>query len=209
MSDTRRVILETLSQRGMLPIDEIARAARHSVIATRYHLALLVDEGAVVAEKVAHTANVGRPQMLYALADRAHERLPKQYDSLAENLLAEISQTLNEKDTRAILRRAGKRLASTAPTLRRGARLETRLERAVDFLSARGYLARWEKTNRELALNVCNCPYRQVALAHREVCEMDVALIGELLELPMKLSQCIANQDRCCSFIVKPNAIKR
>jgi predicted ArsR family transcriptional regulator len=147
--------------------------------------------------------------MLYALADRAHERLPKQYDSLAENLLAEISQTLNEKDTRAILRRAGKRLASTAPTLRRGARLETRLERAVDFLSARGYLARWEKTNRELALNVCNCPYRQVALAHREVCEMDVALIGELLELPMKLSQSIANQDRCCSFIVKPNAIKR
>lgn len=209
MSDTRRIILETLSQRSMLPIDEIARAARHSVIATRYHLALLVAEGVVVAKKVARTATVGRPQMLYTLADRAHERLPKQYDSLAENLLAEISHTLNEKDTRAILRRAGKRLASTAPTLRRGARLETRLERAVDFLSTRGYLARWEKTNRELALSVYNCPYRQVALAHREVCEMDVALIGALLELPMKLSQCIANQDHCCSFVIRPNAIKR
>jgi predicted ArsR family transcriptional regulator len=201
--------LETLSQRGSLPIDEIARAARHSIIATRYHLTLLVNEGAVVVQNAVHTANVGRPQMLYALADRAHEHLPKQYASLAENLLDEISHTLSEKDKRALLRRAGKRLASSAPALRRGARIETRLERAVDFLSARGYLAHWEKSNSGFTLSVCNCPYRQVALAHREVCELDVALVGELIESPMKMAHCIANQDANCVFDVKPNANKK
>lgn len=203
MSETRRVILETLSQQGALPINEIARAAHHSVIATRYHLALLVGEGAVVVQNSTHTPNVGRPQMLYALADRAHDHLPKQYASLAENLLEEISHTLSEKDKRALLRRAGKRLANSALALRRDARIQARLDRAADFLSARGYLARWEKANSEFTLSVCNCPYRQVALVHREVCELDVAMIGELIASPMKMSHCIADQDDKCVFVVK------
>ena len=207
MSQIRRVILETLGKRGPLPITEIARAARHSVMATRYHLSLLIDEGCVAAKDVAHSTSVGRPQALYTLADRAHEHLPQQYNSLAEQLLEEIAHSLGEKEQRALLRRAGKRLAASAPPVRRGARAETRhaLRRAVDFLSERGYLAQWEKANGEYALHVCNCPYRQVAFTHRQVCDMDVALLGELVAAPMKMSHCLASQDARCTFIVKPS----
>lgn len=205
MSNPRQVILETLNQRGPLPISELARAARHSPLAMRYHLALLIEEALVVADQVDRRANVGRPQMLYALADRAHEHLPKQYNWLAEQLLEEIGDSLGTKEKRALLRRAGKRLAAAAPPLRRGARVETRLERAADFLTERGYMAQWEKTDGAYALRICNCPYRQVALAHREVCDMDVAMIGGLMETPIRMSGCIANQAGKCSFVVKPN----
>ncbi len=209
MSNIRRVILETLNQRSPLSIEEIARAVRRSTMATRYHLSLLVNEALVVADKVDRRANVGRPQMLYALADRAHEHLPKQYNWLAEQLLEAIGDSLGAREKRALLRRAGKRLAVSAPTLRRGARLETRLERTADFLTERGYMARWEKINGEYALHVRNCPYRQVALAHREVCDMDIAMINGLVEMPMKMSCCIANKENKCSFIVKSPSVTR
>lgn len=205
MSNTRRIILETLSQRGPLPIGEIARAVRHSPLATRYHLGLLIDEGLVQADQVDHRANVGRPQALYALADQAHEHLPKQYNWLAMHLLDEIGDSLGKKEKRALLRRVGKQIANIAPVLRKSSRIETRLQHATDFLQEHGYLARWEKIDSEYAVYVCNCPYRQVALEHREVCDMDVALIGELLKMPMKMTTCLANQGSSCSFIVRPN----
>ena len=203
MSNPRQVILETLSQRGALPIHAIARAARHSPLAMRYHLALLVNEGLVTTDTVDHRAKVGRPQALYTLADRAHEHLPKQYSWLAMRLLDEINDSLGEKEKRALLRRVGKKLATLAPALRHDARIEKRLEHTVDFLGERGYLARWEKIDSDYALHVCNCPYRQVALEHREVCEMDTALVGELLKTPLKFASCLANQDSSCCFIVK------
>jgi len=209
MSNIRRIILEMLGQRGPLPIAEIARAARHSPMAMRYHLALLMDEGLVIAKDVERRATVGRPQVLYALADRAHEHLPKQYPWLAEQLLDEISKSLGAKEKRALLRRVGRRLAASAPALRRGARMESRLERAVIFLSERGYMARWEKSDSEFVLHVCNCPYRQVALIHREVCEMDIAMVSGLLDSPMKMTGCIATRDTQCSFVVKPPSATR
>jgi predicted ArsR family transcriptional regulator len=209
MSQIRRAILETLSQRGPLSINEIARLTHRSVMATRYHLGLLLDEGAVVIDTVAHHATVGRPQMVYTLANGAHQQLPKQYDVLALNLLDEVMRMLGEKEERALLRRVGKRLATAAPPLRRAARLETRLGRATDFLNQRGYLTQWQKMNGEYTLSIGNCPYRQVALTHRHVCDMDIALVGALLNVPMKMSLCIAHQDSQCVFVVKPTANKK
>ncbi len=200
MSKARQVILETLSQRAPLPVDALARAARHSVMATRYHLALLMDEGLVVAQDVAHHERVGRPQVLYSLADDAHTHLPKAYDLLAGQLLAELGRTLSDKDQAALLRRAGKRLAATAPAVRRGARIETRLERAADFLTERGYMAQSFKSAGEYALSVCNCPYREIALTHHAICEMDIALVSALMDMPMRMTQCIARQDGRCTF---------
>jgi DeoR family suf operon transcriptional repressor len=129
--------------------------------------------------------------------------LPKQYSWLALQLLDEMGDSLGEKEKRAMLRRVGKQMAALAPALRHGARIETRLTHTADFLGERGYLARWEKLDGEYALHICNCPYRQVALEHREVCDMDMALVGDLLKTPYKFATCLANQDSSCSFIVK------
>ena len=168
---------------------------------------MLIDEGLVAADQVEHRASAGRPQALYALADQAHEQLPKQYHWLALHLLDEIGDSLGKKEKRALLRRVGKQIANTA-TVRKSARVETRMQHATDFLQEHGYLARWEKTDSESTLYVCNCPYRQVALEHREVCDMDVTLVGELLKMPIKMMTCLANQDSSCSFVVRPTDIR-
>ena len=209
MSKIRQTVIETLSQAGPLPVEEIARAARLSTIAMRYHLTLLAREGLVVQQDAAPRGSVGRPQRMYALAATAHERLPKKYNALAAQLLDEMSDTLGAKEVRAMLRRAGRHAAASAPPLRAGAGAQARLNRATKFLSERGYMARWEKSNGDLLLNVCNCPYRQVAQEHREVCEMDRAMIGTLLDSPLKMTRCIAHNDGQCQFVVAKKGEQR
>lgn len=203
MSHPRQIILETLNQRGPLTLAELARAAQRSPLATRYHVDLLVAEGLLRVDGVARRDGVGRPQALYALAENAHAQLPKQYAWFAAQLLEEFTRARGEKETRALLRRLGRRLAeSTLP--RRATRLETRVARAVTFLRTRGYAAQWEKSNDGLVLRVRHCPYRQVAQTWRAACEMDLALIGELTHATLDLTHCIARQDAHCVFILKP-----
>jgi len=202
MSKISQVVIETLSQSGALPVQAIARAVHLSTLAMRYHLGLLARQGLIVQQDVEHHGTVGRPQIVYALADPAREQLPKKYHALAAQLLDEITDSLGAKETRTMLRRAGRRIAASAPPLRPGAGMAARVKRTVKFLSQRGYMARWEKSNGDLWLNVCNCPYRQVAQKHREVCDMDIAMIGALLDTPLKMTRCIAQQDGQCQFVV-------
>jgi predicted ArsR family transcriptional regulator len=209
MSKLRQIVIETLSRSGPQSVSELARAAHHSTMAMRYHLTLLAREGLIVRQEVARRGTVGRPQSLFALADAALEQLPKKYNTLAAQLLDEVGDTLGGKETRALLRRTGRRAAAAAPPLRPGAGAQARMNRAARFLSDRGYLARWEQKQGELWLNVCNCPYRQVAQAHREVCDMDQAMIGELLDAPLKMTRCIAHQDGECRFVISRKSLTR
>jgi predicted ArsR family transcriptional regulator len=207
MSKIRQIVIETLSQDGPQPVPALARAAHLSTMAMRYHLSLLAREGLIVQRAAARRGTVGRPQRLYALADAALERLPKKYSTLAVQILDEVDDTLGSKETRALLRRTGRRAAAAAPPLRPGSGVQARMNRAAKFLSERGYLARWEQTQGELRLNVCNCPYRQVAQAHRQVCDMDHAMIGALLDAPIKMTHCIAHRDGQCRFVISKKSL--
>ena len=202
MSNIRQTVIETLSQTGALPVEALARAARLSPLAMRYHLALMAREGLIVQARAEPRGSVGRPQVIYALAERAHERLPKRYHTLAVQLLDELADSLGTKQARALMRRAGRRAADDAPPRRGQAGIVSRLNRAAAFLSERGYMARWEKSDGDLVLSVRNCPYRQVAQEHREVCDMDVAMIGALLDAPPRMTRCIARHDGQCQFVI-------
>jgi DeoR family transcriptional regulator, suf operon transcriptional repressor len=209
MPTIRQTILETLNQRGPLCIDEIAASTHLSKMAARYHLGLLVREQLVARREVAHRGGVGRPQIVYGLADDAYAHLPQQYELLAEHLMGEIVTALGPKETRTLLRRVGRRVAESAPALRVGSGLGARVQRAGKFLSAHGYMACTGKVDDGLSLAVCNCPFRQVALEHREICEMDLALVGALLDGPIKMTHCIANRDAQCRFVAKKQANER
>ncbi|MCL4393318.1 MAG: hypothetical protein M1482_00585 [Chloroflexi bacterium] len=209
MPDIRQTVIDTLSARGPLPVAALARAAHRSVVAMRYHLALLARQGWIVHYDVERDGGVGRPQVRYALSERAHESLPKGYDALAGRLIEEVTAAYGDREARSILRRAGRAAAESAPPLRAGAGIESRLNRAAGFLSERGYLAHWERSADGLKLSACSCPFRQVALQHREVCDMDVAMVGALLGAPARMTHCIARQDGQCQFLVSPKPAGR
>lgn len=204
MARIRETILETLNARGALPVVEIADAAGLSKTAARYHLRLLEGEGMVARGAVAPGGTVGRPELLYALAEVGHEHLPKRYDLLARQLLDEIAGTLGESNTRALLRRIGRRMATSAPE-RSGGRpdlpgIRTRLHRAARFLDGRGYVTQVTSEDAVFALAVLSCPYRRVAQDHPEVCEIDAALLNALLHLPSADMRHVRDADGACRF---------
>jgi len=202
-SHPRQVILHTLSQRGPLTLDELARAAERSPLALRYHLRVLHTEGLIESHPASPRARVGRPQRVYALTARAHTYLPQQSEWLAAQVLEEVARTYGVRELRAVLSRIGQRLAKTTPLPRGRTRLATRLSRAVDFLCARGYAARWEKKEGDWLVRVGHCPYQCLARQQRAVCQLDLALISTLLQVPLKMTHCLAQHDAECLFVVQ------
>ncbi len=178
----RQAIIEILNARGPLPLGDVARAVHLSNLAARYHLGLLMRDGLVLAQPAGVGGRVGRPRMLYRLAEPARERLPKQYDRLAVTLLDEIVETWGTGVSVQLLRRVGRRVAVEALPLRGGLALTARIARAAKFLSERGYMPSVEGDQ----LRVRNCPFRAVAREHPEVCELDIALVSALLHVPVK-----------------------
>ncbi len=204
MARIRETILETLNARGALPIAEIADSAGLSKMAARYHLRLLEGEGLVAREAVEHRGTVGRPELLYALAEVGRERLPKQYDTLAGQLLDEVAESIGQAKTRSLLQRIGRQMAESAPETRSGrptrSGIQARLNRAARFLAKCGYVAQVTSNRQVFALSVLSCPYRRVALAHPEVCEIDVAMLNALLHLPSADIQHIHRAEGTCRF---------
>jgi predicted ArsR family transcriptional regulator len=80
-----------------------------------------------------------------------------------------------------------------------------RLARVAEFLTARGYLARWENDEDRggFLLHKCNCPYADVAEEHPELCIMDQTLINRLLGEPCTRTQSMADDARCCTYRVQ------
>ena len=84
------------------------------------------------------------------------------------------------------------------------AQFQHRLARVTDFLSERGYLARWESADDEAPdeylLHKHNCPYAGVSSAHQELCLMDQALINELFGQSCERVSSVSNGDTCCTY---------
>lgn len=209
MTYPRQIVLETLAQRGPLTLAELARALECSPLTLRYHLGILVADGLIVPSAVTRRARVGRPATVYALTARAHAYLPHQYDWLALQLLDELARTDGERALRATLRRIGQRLAKAPPLPRAQTRWQTRVVRAVEFLCTRGYAARLDKSNGEWLIRVHHCPYQKVALHQRAVCELDLALIGALVQTALKMTQCLARQDAECVFALHTATLRK
>ncbi len=184
MPCVRPAIVQVLNAHGPLSLDQVARAVNLSNMAARYHLGLLIDEGFVLAQRNHRPGTVGRPHILYGLTGSGRDRLPKQYDALAVELLDEMVAMWGTEESRELLRRTGRHLAAKAPPLRDRAGIAARTRRATEFLSARGYTAAADGN----VLILRNCPYGAVARDHPEVCELDIALISALLLVPVTLT---------------------
>lgn len=208
-SHPRSIILQMLSQRGPLTLEQLARAVQRSPLATRYHLDVLIAQGIVAPSHVAHRARVGRPQTLYALTPRAYAYLPQQYAWLAQQLLEELARAYGERELRAAFQRIGRRLADMASFPYPTTRLHTRVKRTVNFLCARGYAARAEHANDGWMITVHHCPYQHIARATRAVCELDLALLDALVQVPFKMTRCIARQDAACVFVLQTHTTKK
>lgn len=184
MQSTRLRILEILKEHGDATVAELARQLDMAPVSVRHHLDVLQAEQLICAPHVRRRGTVGRPRQVYALTEAANAYFPRNHGMLAGRLLDELKGVLPAADLQALIERLADGLAAEARPLAPDATLKQRVERAVEFLTEKGYLARYELVGDHYVLYTLNCPYQGIAEQHRELCGMDKRLLDRLIGGP-------------------------
>jgi predicted ArsR family transcriptional regulator len=209
VQSVRRRITEILKENHSATVAELADELAMAQVSVRHHLDILVGEDLVELTGVRRRDGAGRPSQVYALTPNALALFPQRNAQLASSVLAELKAVLSQDEVTHILLRVAERTAAEAPQPTENQTVEERLDQVTDFLTQKGYSARWESCDGHYELHACNCPYSGVAEQHPELCMMDHAMILRLLPDAVR-SDCIRLHSHAldganrCSYILKP-----
>lgn len=207
MKTIRQRILSLLEVQRQATSAEISRALGVVAANIRYHLKILEDEGAIQVIATRQPPGPGRPKRVYAVS-----RLVQQhnFDILSATLLDHCLSGLDETQVPRLLQQIAGRLLS-APTSKGGraaagdvstgspapARAMTpRLVAAVQRLNQLQYQARWEANPDAPRIIFAHCPYRQLIDDRPLICQLDAAILQNLLGTPVRQIEKLAADRR-------------
>lgn len=193
-------VLKAIQLRGKASIKDVAAELGVTTSAVRLHLTQLQASGAIRAEKVRE--GVGRPYYVYSATPQAHNLFYKDYGDLARLLLEEVSETQGADALQGVLHRVGDRLADVYRDQIWGQELADRLRSWAELLDQRGVTVEIERTGDGFVLREYGCPYQNVAVESRSVCEMERQVMSRLLDSGVKLTQCVLDGHRECQFAI-------
>ncbi len=193
-------VLKAIQVRGRASIKDVASDLNVTTSAVRLHLTQLQASGAIRAEKVRE--GVGRPYYIYSVTPQAHNLFYKDYGELARLLLEEFTETQGTDALQNVLNRVGDKLAELYRDRVESRELADRLAAWVDLLDQRGVVVEIETTESGFVLREYGCPYQNVAVENRAICEMERQVMARLLESGVKLTQCVLDGHRGCRFAI-------
>jgi predicted ArsR family transcriptional regulator len=200
---TRQQIIDFLETRQIATASEISLAFHITHANTRRHLNNLVSEGLVQVSGKRKDAAKGRPSRQYQLTKAITEHNLDHLSSALLNRLQAVSQPVDWYEQLAEIANVLIDL-SPSPVSKPG--LGNRLQACVNHLNRLHYRSRWEAHTESPRLILGHCPYRQIIDNHPELCQMDTALIEQLIgasvQLNAKLEQ-TPQGGEVCVFLVK------
>ncbi len=206
MHAVRRQIVEILKEASGATVAELAEKLEMAPVSVRHHLDILQGENLISVGRVERKGNVGRPQQVYSLTVQAMALFPNNFASLAAGLVRQLKQVLPAEQVTVAFTAMAADLAKEAhPAQLAELCMEDRLEQIANFLTARGYLARWEDVAGEegvFLLHKHNCPYSGVSGEHRELCQMDQKLVNELTGASCLRVRSMVEDGGCCTYRV-------
>ena len=165
---TRQKILDYLKRNRTVSSRELARTLHMTPANARHHLGILAGDGRVEVVSQRQSGK-GRPEKVYRLAGTL----------LGDNLSALADALLTEAGAKVEMEALGKRIAGEGAVP--GQPLMRRLATAVERLNGMHYQSRWEAGAEGPRIVLGHCPYAAVIGKHPELCQMDAALLANLL----------------------------
>jgi len=135
----------------------------------RHHLRVLVSDGRLELASVRGRDGRGRPEKVYSLPGAA----------LGDNLSALANALLVESDSNVRMEALAERLVGE--TNLTGQPVARRLNLIVEKLNQMNYHARWEAGSAGPRIVLGHCPYAAIIEKHPELCQMDKALLHEMM----------------------------
>ena len=200
----QRLLTLLLENKQGQSADELARALDISRSAVHQHLSVLAGGGYV--EKTAQAPKGGRPGYAWRLSERGVHLFPKHYAMFAELLLGGMKGDLGSEGLGEAMQRMGRLLGEQNLHRVRGRTPAERIEELARIMRELGYQSRTAQGEEgELPLiEARNCIWHDLARRHREVCELDLALMDTLLDADVEHAECMVRGGTACRFRVHP-----
>ncbi len=201
MQVTRQRIIDILRTRGQATVDELATEIGLTSMAVRHHLNVLQADDLITILRTKQHRRPGRPIQVYGLTPKARKLYPQQYLQLTDLLIEEIAATVGPDGVKNIFNGIAERLATEAPLLAADVPTSSRLDALVDYLRQKGFVAEWQIEDGHYTLCHFDCPYRQFAQNHPEVCLLDEKLIAAFVGSAPTRQLSIAHNDDMCKYV--------
>lgn len=195
-SDAR--LLDLLKQQGALSIADLARATAVTATAVRQRLTRLMAQGLI--ERKTTRAGRGRPSHRYSLSEKARRQAGNNYGDLAIMLWEEIRAVKDPEIRRGLFQRLAAAMARFYADRIKGATPAGRMESLKELFSERRVPMEVNSSGSSPVLTVLDCPYPELAEKDRGICAVEKMMFAELLDAPLRLSQCRLEGHSCCQF---------
>ncbi len=181
MQATRTEILDYLTSHPSSSAAEIGRYLEMTPANIRYHLAILEDEGLVQVSDQRSGGYAGRPILLYNMTSKTLG------DNIL-NLLGVMLKTVGEEDEyQPMLERITSFILEDFQS-EPGNRISI-FNQAVVFLNELHYHASWKATPDGPQIELRNCPYRDLAQTHSQLCQIDERVLSSIFKTEFVLIQ--------------------
>jgi predicted ArsR family transcriptional regulator len=197
---TRERILTLLKTGGRMSAGQLSQTLDLTGMAIRRHMYALEKEGSVCTVSIRQA--MGRPLHAYELTKQSDELFPKNYHTLALDLLDELADDpdaaiwidrMFEGRKRKLLARYESRMTDKS--------LDQRVHELAAIQNAGGYMVDVEPHgDGGYLLNEYNCPIAQVAGKYKQACQCELALFKALLDVPVERTECLAKGGGKCSY---------
>lgn len=135
LGKTTRNRVIALLRRGDRSVEELAAALGLTDNAVRAQLAALEKERIVLPVGVRRDGSVGKPATLYGIAPDSSALFSSAYAPVLAAVLAELGDKLTPRQVESLLRKAGRRLATSLPPR---ATFDERVHAGAAFLAGMG-----------------------------------------------------------------------
>lgn len=197
-------LLELLRRRGAMSVTELAAATDVTATAVRQRLTRLTGQGLIQRE--ASRAGRGRPSHRYSLSAKGRKQGGTNYADLAIMLWEQIRGVEDPEVRRGLLRRIATAMAGLYAGQVQGATTEAKMESLKTLFAERRVPMETGRSGETPVLTVLDCPYPELAEKDRGICAVEKMMFAELLETPLKLSQCRLEGHTCCQFETNGNS---
>lgn len=205
-------ILEHLQRNPSATIKDFEILLGVTTTAVRQHLNALQASGYL--DRREERSGVGRPHYIYVATDAARELFACRCDVLALTMLQEMYEVVGAEQMGTLLLRVGVRLADQYTESVKATGLQHRVEEMAGALGRQGVLtdvsvgeSNTAGESNTIALKMYNCPYHDLAIEHREICEMDQLMLQQVLGAEVSLDDCIMDGHASCSFEIKQSSL--
>lgn len=198
LGDRQQQLLRALlNKRGGMTVDEIATSLDISRNAVNQHLSSLESAGFVAA--AAYTTTRGRPSRLYQLTPQGIEAFPKHYSLISSQMIQWMQDTLGEKPLRDCMQALGEGLAEKFSSRVPVGDTPEKMKAVTAIMQELGYEARLG-SGEEPEIIATNCVFHQLAQDCEQVCQLDLALLANLLDAEVEHRECMVRGGVCCRF---------